>query len=390
MSERIAELALKTLRACEAEHSVVAGRRHFTQYWLRDACFAHWGHLALGEHRVVEKALTLFTSGVNGGHLPLRYGDKFMAFPLAYDALTRFRRFNDREPWLIPRYGDDKGWSEVIDSTPLLVILAGLNALSGGRVKDYEALDRAMKNHAERERFGMLVQRPYADWCDSVKRRGYVTYTNALYYAALRVMSLLAPDNSRREHYANRAGEVRDLMNERLWARSHYIEFLDEALIPRRVDNFSVESNFLCVLFGIADAHQTTLVFSSFDRHPELIDYIGRRVTPRYPKHVVSRRMRLLGMGDYHDRLQWIWTTGLVLLADRQCNGSSRTPLIIERLERLLEGSEWISEVYLNDTPFRTPIYKSEEPFAWSAGMILAGLTENPEFDAAFAKIRDA
>ncbi|MFT4308066.1 MAG: hypothetical protein ACMXYM_01725 [Candidatus Woesearchaeota archaeon] len=383
MSERILELALKTLRACEGSDSVVAGRRHFAQYWLRDACFAHWGHLALSEHDVVERALTLFTSGVNGGHLPLRYGSWSMFVALSRDVLSGFTAYRDKDPVLIARYQDDKGWAEVIDSTPLLVILAGLCALSGGRTIDYEALHRAMDTIAKRERFGLLSQRPYADWCDSVKRRGYVTYTNALYYAALRVMSLLAPDD-RRDSYAQKAVEVRALINERLWIRSHYAEYYED----ERFDQFSVESNFLCVLFGIADERQTRLIFASFDRHPELLEYIGRRVAQRYPPSEVSLRLRLVGMRDYHDRMQWIWTTGLVLLADRQCNGSSRTPAIIERLERLLEGSEWVSEVYADNKPFKTLLYKSEEPFAWSAGMLIAGLTENRDLDAAFAKIR--
>lgn len=93
-------------------------------------------------------------------------------------------------------------------------------------------------------------------------------------------------------------------------------------------------------------------------------------------------------MKDYHDRMQWIWTTGLILLADRQVNGRSRTDAIIERLESLLEGADWVSEVYVNNKPFRTPVYRSEEPFAWSAGMLVAGLVENEELDEAFAKIR--
>ena len=388
MSERLAQLALDTLRACEGEHSVVAGRRHFVQYWLRDSCFAHWGHLALSEHDVVEKAVRLFTDGVNGGgHVPLRYGDKSMFIPLARDVLTGFKGFRMNEPHHIARYGDDKGWAEVIDSTPLLVVLAGLNALSGGVVVDYEALDRAMKKHANRERFGLLIQRPYADWCDSVKRRGYVTYTNAIYYAALRTMSLLAPDSARTESYAQKAVEVRDLINERLWMRAHYAEYVDE-VHNKRIENFSVESNFLCMLFGIADEKKRDLIFSTFDRYPELVECIGRRVAPRYPAREVSRRMRLVGMKDYHDRMQWIWTTGLILLADRQVNGRSRTDAIIERLESLLEGADWVSEVYVNNKPFRTPVYRSEEPFAWSAGMLVAGLVENEELDEAFAKIR--
>ena len=98
----------------------------------------------------------------------------------------------------------------------------------------------------------------------------------------------------------------------------------------------------------------------------------------------------MLGMGNYHDAMQWLWTSGLVLITDRQLNGASRSGRIIEQLERLLEGSEWVSEVYHNNTPYRTLLYRSEEPFAWSAGMLLAGLIENPALDTAFAKIRGA
>ena len=99
----------------------------------------------------------------------------------------------------------------------------------------------------------------------------------------------------------------------------------------------------------------------------------------------ISTRMALIGMREYHNEMQWLWTTGLVLLAE---SNESRRKRLISALAALLDGEEWISEVYLGNKPFRNLWYRSEEPFAWSAGMILAGLIES-DLGTAFARIRE-
>lgn len=387
--ERVAQIALRTLRACETSDSVVAGRRHFVQHWLRDACFAHWGHLALDEHERVERALAYFTSGIDGeGRVPLRYGNPNMFWPALADLLSGFRRYDARDPERSPRYGDDKRDSEAIDSTPLLVLLAGLHALSGGEVPSgaYDSMERAMRRLETRERFGLLWQTPYADWCDSIKRRGYVTYTNALYYGALRSMSLLAPDAKRKDAYAERAQEVRALINERLWTTSHYAEYTTG---NEEIRVYSVESNALAALLGVSNARQTKLLFETFDRHASLTEWIGRRVAPLYAQREISTAMTLLSMREYHRRIQWLWTSGLVLIATRQLDpNEARRERVVTALDRLLADKAWVSEAYLHDREFRTWWYKTEEPFAWSSGMLIAGLAENERLDRAFARIR--
>lgn len=386
---RIAKLSLKTLRACETTDSVVAGRRHFSQHWLRDACFAHWGHLALDEHDKVERALAYYTKGIDDqGRVPLRYGDPNMLWPALGDRLSGFTRYEPHDPEPRARYGDDKSRSEVIDSTPLLVLLAGLHTLSGGKLPEgaYAAMERAMDRLERRERYGLLWQVPYADWCDSIRRRGYVTYTNALYYGALRAMSLLAPDAGRRERYAQKASEIKALVNERLWTTSSYAEYTNG---PETIRAYSVESNALCALLGIADERQTRLLFETFDRHGSLARWVGRRIAPLYPQREIAPAMQLLSMREYHRRVQWLWTSGLVLLASRLTSpDEARAERIVAALDRLLSGKEWVSEAYLHDREFRTWWYKSEEPFAWSSGMLIAGIVENEALASAFATLR--
>jgi hypothetical protein len=390
MSE-LAERALRTLRACEGKDGVVAGRRHFHQYWIRDACFASWGHLVLAEYDRVERLVTLFADQMaSDGRLPLRFGSPWMPAPSIADTLSRYTRYVADDPEPVARWGDDKRNTLIVDSNPLFILTAGLLELSRGTrpdMKRFAMLECAFAHSESHCRFGLIWQEPYADWCDSIKRRGYVTYTNALHYGAARVLALLAPNQNKRARYAIRAREIRTLMNERLWIGSRYAEWGDERSAQR---TYSVESNMLAVLLGIADTRQTTLVFSSFDRIDEFASYVGRRASPRYRNALVSKRIRLLGMREYHDRMQWLWTSGLVLLSSRLTDPNDKREERIETaLENLTRGDEWISEVYLDNRVFRNAAYKSEEPFAWSSGMLLAGLIEDEGFDRAISKIRD-
>lgn len=385
----LAERALDTLRACETTHATVAGRRHFHQTWIRDSSFAAWGHLALGEHERAGSFVSLVESHVTGdGRLPLRFGDPFMAGPALRDLVSGFTRFEARDPRLEPRWGDDKQNTVIVDSNPLFVLTAGLLELCRGtkptRVR-LDAMERAFAYSESRCRFGLIWQEPYADWCDSIKRRGYVTYTNALHYGAARVLALLAPSGERRERYASRAEEIRLLINERLWTRTRYAEWTSETGTMR---NYSVESNMLCALLGISSDAQTNLLFTSFDRIPEFTAHVGRRVSPRYPNKLVSKSMTLLSMRHYHDEMQWLWTTGLALLSSRITTpNAEREAALIRAVEHLTRGDAWISEVYLDNERFSNWWYTSEEPFAWSAGMLLAGLIEEPELARAFERI---
>ena len=49
------EIATEELRACYFKQGIVAGTHHFTDYWARDAFFASFGSLAIGDTKIVRE-----------------------------------------------------------------------------------------------------------------------------------------------------------------------------------------------------------------------------------------------------------------------------------------------------------------------------------------------
>ena len=83
-----------------------------------------------------------------------------------------------------------------MDSNALIIILflkyikkTGDNSMA---VKYYSQLKKAIQWYENHERDHLIHEGPYAGWADSVKKRGHVLYTNALYYKAVISMQEIA------------------------------------------------------------------------------------------------------------------------------------------------------------------------------------------------------
>src|SRR5574339_499847 len=165
---------------------VHAGYRNFSESWARDFGFAAYGLLALKQYNPVKETLeAFFWHQTPEGQLPVKLH--------SVDVVTRFlhsffEREQSTEALLKPKYLSGHG-APSLDGQALLVIAAlayvqetGNSAFLENHWDELKAAMRWLENYRRGpEEDPLLHQGAFADWADSIARRGRVLYTNVVY-----------------------------------------------------------------------------------------------------------------------------------------------------------------------------------------------------------------
>ncbi len=419
--ERIKNISKKTLRACYSDFGIFAGRKHFNQYWVRDSMFSSLGALTLNDIFIVKKNLDLFHNSITKeGSLPLRIGDKNFTSKYVSLFLKRLTniitiKFFKKKIFSLKTlfknekvYYDDKTLSKIVDSNSLFIILNVIfdfymkekykeNYLDKKKLDNLNLVFEYQKKYLTK--FGLIYQKEYSDWADSIKKVGYGIYANSLYYASAKSLEALYSkkeyyDKNKKEYYKNLALEIKELINSNLYnkEKKYYYDFVNEHY---REDNFNVEGNFLTILFNIVDKKQKENIFLHVTKEDRILEETGINIHPNYDSSLEDYRLKLIGLGKYHNGFRWLWISGLKLYVNREKNNSKKIKEYIENkilnsiysLLFIKNKEEYISEVYYKNKPFKNIFYESETPFAWSAGMLLFGLEENKLLNRILKKI---
>ncbi len=425
--ERLKKIAEKTLKACYSTQGIFAGQKHFNQYWVRDSMFSSLGAISINDLEIVEKNLNLFYNSMTSfGSLPLRIGDK--DFSTKYFKLFFKRNLNKITMKLFKKnffslktkfkhekvYYDDKQESKIVDSNSLFIILNIIfneynykknKNKKNNKNKYYltkekiEKLERIFEYQKTLTKFGLIYQQEYSDWADSIKKTGYGIYANSLYYASAKSLEYLFSkkeyyNKNKKEYYSMTAREIKELINSNLYnkEKKYYYDFVNEEYSE---ENFNVEGNFLTILFNIADEKTKENIFLHVLKEKIILEETGINVYPFYDKSLEDIRLRIIGLGKYHNGFRWLWISGLKLFTNKIKNKNLKLKnyieeKIIDSIYKLLfikNNEEYISEVYYKDKPFKNIFYESESPFAWSSGMLLLGLKNNSLLKKIFLEV---
>jgi hypothetical protein len=125
-----------------------------------------------------------------------------------------------------------------------------------------------------------------ADWADQVGRRGYATQLEALWYRAtmsMGVMEALSGDAGKARAYARFAVGIRKDINRLLWTTSAPIAHDAPAVAAfghyrswiGKHDYFELDSNFLCIVYGIATPAQSSSIVRFVEVHQGYLLGIG-------------------------------------------------------------------------------------------------------------------
>jgi hypothetical protein len=225
-----------------------------------------------------------------------------------------------------------------------------------------------------------------ADWVDQIARTGYATQLEALWYEATRSMSTmeaLVGHHARAAHYASFATRIKHDINRLLWTDSapyvyraprvpafgHYRSWRG----PR--DYFELDSNFLCVVYGIASPAQADSITDFVQRHARyLLGMDGGSGVPArvvygdYARADYAGKRNRIGVGIYQSAA-WPSLGALVAIALQKTGRKAEARALLARLGEVFVAQGDIREWYAVDgTGHGAP------HFQWAARMYVVAI----------------
>ncbi|HVA88641.1 MAG TPA: hypothetical protein VNL71_02255, partial [Chloroflexota bacterium] len=223
-------------------------------------------------------------------------------------------------------------------------------------------------------------------WVDQVGRTGYATQLEALWYwgtHSLSVIEGIVHQPTQADYYGSFAVRIKNDINRLLWtttapyvlnapqapAFGHYRSWLG----PR--DYFELDSNFLCVLYGIADQSQAGRIEAFVSAHSSYLlglnggDGVPARVLyGDYAPEDYAGKHERVGLGRYQSAY-WPTVGALVALGYARSGQVGEARAILLRLAEAFTSGGDIREWYgLNGQGSGAP------SFGWAARMYLDAL----------------
>jgi glycogen debranching enzyme len=334
------------LRKQYGKRGIYAGSTHFHDYWCRDSMFASLGALSIGDYEIVGKTLNNFLNNLrDDGHVAMRIGStnqilQYLGFPTKHGVHHR----------------QDKGNNTVYDSNSLLLIVAEKYECLSGDILDRKKIAEVIRWLDEHDRDGLLYERKYASWDDSLKLTGARLYTNVCYYGALTAISEMLNDPV----YAERAEKTKSEIQQ-WWNGSYFSDGTNKACM--------VAGNLLSILWNVASPEQAE----------KILKHIANRKTITPPAGFWKPTWKdvyllffLIHLEDYHGMMEWSWLSWAEIAAYRKIGDNAEADARTAAMMRQVQRYGTLHEVYKNDKPVRRLIYRSEKDFAWGLGMLLA------------------
>lgn len=355
-----------------ARRVLIAGPRQLSSVWTRDFCFAADGLLAAGEAGVVRATLDeILAKPRADGLLPRLLDSYHPGMRLARAALGGLIPL--RAP-LIPNYRSEHGVCAA-DVNSLAVIAAARyarreeNFAWAGSV--LPALEAALAYYDRKsDARGFIRQKAFADWKDTVSRKGAVFFTQLLRWKAFSELAKLLDAMGKRSAGAHWSGLARE--NARRVHRAFWDSrggFFRDSLERERL---SSEGNLAAIVWGFADGEEGALILRAMDR-AGLVTPWGPKAGEPYARSGKAALACLAGISGYHDEHVWLWNTALFLRALHKLERRSLLEKTTDSVCGLIERDGTIHEVYEPATgrPVRTWLFRAERPFSWSAAMLL-------------------
>lgn len=370
------QAGIQTRRLKSGQHKDVlhAGYRNFRESWARDFGFASYGLLALEQFDTVRQTLeAFFWYQTSMGQLPVKLH--------SLDFVTRyFHSFLGREQStegvLRAKYRSAHG-APSLDGQAMLVISALTYARKTKNVEFLKtywgALVTAMRwleSHKTGAYEELLHQQAFADWADSVARRGYVHYTNVVYWKALSEMAQAAADLDMLAHsefYKHKADSVASAIQQHFWDGDRGYFVTSDSL-----HHLSSDGNLLAIVWGLATPEQSQSILHSMELAGMAAPVPTRVTSSPYPRELIAIENVLGGMVNYHTEASWIWLGSWHVIAQVGCGDLVKAKELLSRMSAVIVRDKQIHEVYGRDgNPMASIWYKPEAPLTWNAGMFI-------------------
>lgn len=349
---------------------ICAGFRHFREPWARDFGFAAFGLMTEGRADVVKDGVRLFfRHQAPSGQLPLKLHSTVLVERYLHSVLHRVQPVDAN---LIPRFITAHG-TRSLDSALLLIIAwsecclqtqdrALAVDLHGGAIRALQWVSRYKKDT------GLVHQGPFADWADSIARKGPVLYTNVLWWKALKgleeVNDFLPEDMSYPQDTSEEVGQrIIDM---------YYRE--EEGYLYQTPTHamFCSAPNYMACAWGLTNREQSLRILE-YARKKGMSAVVPSRITDReYPWYQVGPEMWIAGIPHYHTSCSWMWVGGWHVKACLVQGLVEEAQEYVDRMLATVDRDRTVYEVHRADgVPLATRLYHSEEPLSWNAAMLL-------------------
>lgn len=366
--DKATQIAKYNLHACFVGSGIVASVDHFEDFWARDSFFASWGLLELGESEMVRSNLNLFIKHQKkDGQIPRRIDRFFVG--LHYLGIKTKRRN------LKPKYAGAYFYPALDPNILFIITLHKYITKTKDREylrRHFDALHKAMQWLEKYERDLLLNEGVFANWMDTVIKKGAVLYTNVLYSEALKsfaAMSALLNRTAIAENYLNKHRELTKKINEEFWNGIYYSDWIND---KKKYNFFSTDGNVLAMLFGISSQEQNMKIIKHIEKN--WIDVIPLRTNhPNYPRWRVASWMYLRGTSGYQNNFaSWLWLGSIYAVALYKNGYKKKAQSIHEKIAAIIEEHKAVYETYApTGVPYKGWCWKCTRSFAWSAGLFL-------------------
>lgn len=362
------DIAKRSLFSCETDRGFVAGAHHFVDLWARDSLFATLGANYSGLGRVTRKTIETF--------LNYQRADGLVPYLVLRSRHTIGKYFGKHAFYRHPvaHFRSHMSFGLVPDGGVMAIIAAQSYAKNTNDTrflkKNYPRLVAAFNWYELRFRGGLVTEWFQCEWADALLKVGKTLYTNVLYFQAARDMSVIAKRLGRRDDarkFAERAERLKKLLTSEFWNGSFFSDWKDW----KRQDYFATHPNMLAIIFGLASKQQSRNILSTAKKYT-WTGWTAKNSFPAYPLWRVPFFHIAIGMRDYHNGLMWL-QPGILYAVALEVNGRGKdAQAVLSGIAGKILEFRGVHEVYeQNGTPVTRLVYRSEEPFAWSAGLFV-------------------
>ncbi|MBN1995700.1 MAG: hypothetical protein JW953_23635 [Anaerolineae bacterium] len=350
-----------------------AGLRNFREPWARDFGFASFGLIELNEFQVTREGLEVFLLNQRpSGQFPVKVHSTGVIDRYLHSLL---KREQPTTAPIRPKYITAHN-TVSLDGNALLVVAAlNYTLRSGDRhfAQTYwQALKQAinwLEKHAL-EADGLLHQKAFADWADSVARAGRILYTNVLYWKALQTLAESAAIYEYFEdqyYFAAKAQYLKKSINEYFWR-----DDLGYYVTSQIFDNLSSGGNLLAVAWEMTTPQQAHSILDKMNEF-NMANPVPTQVVHRpYPNEFIAIENRLGGIPHYHTQAAWLWLGAWHVIALARMRRMTEAEILLHRISKVIARDGAVHEVYApTGHHLSTFWYTSEAPLTWSAGMVV-------------------
>ena len=373
MSNLLAGIEKRRLPDGREKFVLCAGLRNFREPWARDLGFASFGLIELNEFQVTREALEVFLINQRpSGQFPVKVHSTSVVDRYLH---SLFRKEQPTYAPIKPKFITAHKTIS-LDGNALLVIAILNYAVRSG---DHEfvkihwlGLKQAvnwLEKHAL-EADGLLHQKPFADWADSIARQGRVLYTNVLYWKALQALAEAASIYGKPEdqnYFVAKAQYVKSSINEYFWR-----DDLGYYVTSHVFDNLSSGGNLLAIAWDMTTSDQAHSILNKMNEFG-MANPVPTRVVHRpYPDKFIAIENRLGGIPNYHTQAAWLWLGAWHVIALARMKRMAEAEILLYRISKVIIRDGTVHEVYAPTGHHLSSFwYTSEAPLTWSAGMVV-------------------